>query len=107
MVLTFKEAAEKIRKEMEHNMAIYSKAIAYGQSSSGKVGYCNVCKNVNGIAYRRISIVDGTQYQECISCFWERRLKELNPISNEKAERLENVKKYFEERKRKQCALEF
>ena len=101
MVLTFKEAAEQIRREMEQNMAIY------GRSSSGKIGYCNVCHNVNGIAYRRISIVDGSQYQECVTCFWERRLKELNPISNEKAERLENVKKYFEERKRKSCALEF
>ena len=101
MTLTFKEAAEKIRQEMEHNMAIY------GRSASGKIGLCNVCHNIDGIAYRRISIIDGTQYQECVTCFWQRRLKELNPISNEKAERLENVKKYFEERKRKQCALEF
>ena len=100
-MLTFKEAAEIIKKEMDHNMAIY------GYSSSGKIGLCNVCHNVDGIAYRRVSIADGTEYQECISCFWYRRMKELNPISNEKAERLENVKKYFEDRKKKDqpCAL--
>lgn len=102
MIMTFKKAAEIIRQEMEQNMAIY------GQSASGKIGYCNVCHNVNGIAYRRLSIMDGSQYQECISCFWERRLKELNPISNEKAERVENVRKYFDDRKKRTpCEQEF
>lgn len=101
MTLTFKEAAEQIRREMEHNMAIY------GQSASGKVGYCNVCHNVNGIAYRRLSIMDGSQYQECISCFWYRRMSELKPMTNEKAERVENIRKYFNDRKkRKLCAIE-
>jgi len=102
MIMTFKKAAEIIKQEMDQNMAIY------GQSASGKISFCNVCKNVDGIAYRRVSIADGTEYQECISCFWKRRMSELNPISNEKAERLENVRKYFEDRKKKdkECALE-
>ncbi len=103
MVITFQEAAEQIRKEMNHNMAIY------GYSSSGKIGICNVCHNVDGIAYRRVSIADGTEYQECISCFWKRRMSELNPIDDDRAVRLNNVKRYFEDRKKKDkgCAHGF
>lgn len=106
-MLTFKEAAEQIRQEMDHNMSIYGYD-SYGYSSSGKIGLCDVCHNVDGIAYRRISIMDGRQYQECISCFWKRRMSELNPMSNEKADRVENVRAYFEKRKKKDkgCALE-
>lgn len=101
-MLTFKEAAEIIKQEMDHNMSIY-------RLTWGKIGLCNVCHNVDGIAYRRVSIAEGTEYQECISCFWKRRLTELNPIDNERAERLENVKKYFSDRKKRDihCALEF
>lgn len=88
MQLSKKEAEEEIQREV-NRLSL----------TSGYIGYCTRCSE-EGKHIIFSDLKDMTT--ECVDCYAKRRLNELFTVEDEKRQRSDQVRKYFESRKKKE-----